>query len=136
MDRLITIKVDHYDRETEIQITLAKSGVPRSDAEAIVDIIRGLRAVGVNNHRPTIRAGIAIARVMHNLKVNARAHDATFRWICRDILNVDTVKVKHDGETIMPTMVDEMIGKICGQPAEPAKRRRAGSVVVMEGENS
>jgi gas vesicle protein GvpN len=136
MDRLITIKVDHYDRETEIQITLSKSGVPQSDAEAIVDIIRGLRAVGVNNHRPTIRAGIAIARIMRHLGAHARANDATFRWICRDILNVDTVKVKRAGEAIMPDMVDEMIGKICGRPAKPAMRHRQESVVALEGENA
>jgi gas vesicle protein GvpN len=135
MDRLITIKVGHYDRETEIQITRAKSGVARRDAEAIVDIIRGLRAVGVNNHRPTIRAGIAIARVMHHLGARVRADDANFRWICRDVLNVDTVKVKRAGETIMPTMVDEMIEKICGQPAKPAKRPGKENVVAMEGEN-
>lgn len=136
MDRLITIKVDHYDRETEIQITMAKSGVPQSDAETIVDIIRGLRAVGVNNHRPTIRACIAIARVMNHLGAQARADDAAFRWICRDILNVDTVKVKRAGETIMPAMVEEMIDTICGQSAKPLKRRNRGSIVAMEGENA
>jgi len=142
MDRMITIKVDHYDRETEIQITLAKSGVPRGEAEAIVDIIRGLRAVGVNNHRPTIRASIAIARVMHHLGAQARANDATFRWICLDVLNGDTVKVKRAGEAIMPTLVDEMIVKICapsglpGASAKPAKRGRQGSVVAMEGEGA
>jgi gas vesicle protein GvpN len=136
MDRLITIKVDHYDRETEIQITLSKSGVPRSDAETIVDIIRGLRVVGVNNHRPTIRSGIAIARIMRHLGAHARANDAAFRGVCRDILNVDTVKVKRAGEAIMPDMVDEMIDKICGQPTKPAMRRRQGSVVALEGESA
>jgi len=58
MDRLITINLGHYDRETEIQITQAKSGLPRADAEKIVDIVRELRGMGVNNHRPTIRACI------------------------------------------------------------------------------
>src|SRR3989339_784700 len=54
MDRLITITLGHYDRATEIAVTVAKSGVPEADAEAIVDIVRELRGVGVNNHRPTI----------------------------------------------------------------------------------
>ena len=90
----------------------------------------------MNNHRPTIRAGIAIARVMRHLGAHARADDATFRWICRDVLNVDTVKVKRAGETIMPTMVEEIIDKICGPSAKPARRRGQGSVVAMEGENA
>ncbi len=62
MDRLITVSLGHFDRETEIQIALAKSGLSRADAEIIVDVVRELRGFGVNNHRPTIRACIAIAR--------------------------------------------------------------------------
>jgi len=58
-DRLITIELEHYDRETEIQITIARSGIGQADAEIIVDLVRELRCVGVNNSRPTIRACIA-----------------------------------------------------------------------------
>ncbi len=64
MDRLITIQLEHYDRETEIQITIARSGIGQADAEIIVDLVRKLRQVGVSNSRPTIRACIAIARVL------------------------------------------------------------------------
>jgi MoxR-like ATPase len=64
VDRLITVDLGHFDRETEIEITKAKSGLPTGDAERIVDIVRELRSVGVNNHRPTIRACIAIAKIL------------------------------------------------------------------------
>lgn len=64
MDRLVTIHLDHYDRDTEIQITMAKSGIARGDAETIVDIVRELRGVGVNNHQPTVRACITIAEIL------------------------------------------------------------------------
>src|SRR5208337_5063477 len=53
-DRLITIRLDHFDAETEIEITRAKSGLPRPDVERIVEIVRELRGIGVNNSRPTI----------------------------------------------------------------------------------
>ena len=43
MDRLITIRVDYYDREAEVEITRAKSGLPRDQAEVIMDIVRELR---------------------------------------------------------------------------------------------
>ena len=115
MDRLITINVNHYDRETEIQITMAKSGVSRQDAEVIVDIIRELRHVGVNNHRPTIRACIAISRVLQHLGARALESDKTFQWICRDVLNTDTVKVTRGGESLMKQKVDEIISKVCRQ---------------------
>lgn len=59
MDRLITITLEHYDRETEVLIGKQKFGLPKEDAERIVDMVRELRMFGVNNHRPTIRAGIA-----------------------------------------------------------------------------
>ena len=42
MDRLVTLRMGHYDRETEIRITMAKSGIGRPDAETIVDIAREL----------------------------------------------------------------------------------------------
>ncbi|MEW6110747.1 MAG: gas vesicle protein GvpN [Thermodesulfobacteriota bacterium] len=123
LDRIITIDVDHYDRETEIQITMAKSGLPRSDAEVIVDVIRELRLVGVNNHRPTVRACIAIARVLAHRGGRARANDKTFRWICRDVLSVDTAKVTRAGESLMPHKVDELIQNVCRQKGIKKKER-------------
>ena len=47
MDRLITISVGHFDRATEIAVTVARSGIADRDAEVIVDIVRELRGVGV-----------------------------------------------------------------------------------------
>ena len=113
MDRLITIQVGHYDRETEIQITMAKSGIQRPDAETIVDIVRELRGVGVNNHRPTIRAPIAIARILTHRGAHARASDPVFQWVCRDVLNTDTAKVTRGGQSLMPQRVDEAVRKVC-----------------------
>src|SRR3972149_4718983 len=64
MDRLISIKLDHMDRESEIEITQARSGISRPEAEVIVDMIRHLRTQGESHHRPTIRAPIMIAKVL------------------------------------------------------------------------
>jgi nitric oxide reductase NorQ protein len=113
MDRLITINLDHFDRETEIGITLAKSGIDREDAEVIVDIVRELRSLGVNNHRPSIRACIAIARILVHLGGRARENDKTFQQTCRDVLNIDTAKVAHDGRSLMPRKISEIIHKVC-----------------------
>lgn len=108
MDRLITIRMGHFDRATEIAITVAQSSIPESDAEIIVDIVREMRNVGVNNHRPTIRACIAIGRVLAYKQAHARWDDPVFRVICRDVLNTDTAKVTRSGESLTGEKVDEI----------------------------
>jgi len=113
MDRLITIHLGHYDRDTEVRITMAKAGLSMSDAERIVDIVRELRGVGVNNHRPTIRACITIARILAREGGSARWNDPVFQWVCRDVLNTETAKVTRGGESVMPQKVDEAIRKVC-----------------------
>jgi gas vesicle protein GvpN len=109
MDRLITIQLEHYDRETEIQITTARSGIGQADAEIIVDLVRKLRRVGVSNSRPTIRACIAIARVLTLRGVHAQPEDSIFQWVCRDILSSETAKVTRDGRSVMPQKVEEAL---------------------------
>ena len=114
MDRLITIHLGHYDRETEVQITMAKSGIARPDAETIVDIVRELRGIGVNNHRPTIRACIAIARVLAPRGAHARWNDPVFHWVSRDVLNhMDCAKVTREGRSVMPQKVEQLIRDVC-----------------------
>jgi gas vesicle protein GvpN len=109
MDRLITIQLEHYDRETEIQITVARSGIGRPDAAIIVDLVRNLRRVGVSNSRPTLRACIALARVLALRGVHARPDDPIFQWACRDVLSSETAKVTRDGHSIMPQKVEEAL---------------------------
>ncbi|MGA2263542.1 MAG: gas vesicle protein GvpN [Acidobacteriota bacterium] len=113
MDRMITINIDHFDRETEIEITTAKSNVARADAEVIVDVVRELRHIGVNNHRPTIRACIAIAKILAHRKACARLEDPVFQWVCHDVLNIDTAKVTRNGRSLMPEKVDEVMRRVC-----------------------
>lgn len=125
LDRLITINLGHFDRDTEIAIAIAKSGLERGDAETIIDILRELRAIGVNNHRPTIRAGIAIARILAHYHGSAKAGDEIFRTICHDVLNTDTAKVTREGKSLMADKVEETISKVCGEaPRRPGRGRR------------
>lgn len=131
MDRLITINLTHYDRETESQITMAKSGIPRPDAETIVDIVRELRGIGVNNRRPTIRACIVIARILAHQGARARWEDPVFQWVCRDVLNLDTVKVTRAGQSLMPQKVEEVIRKICG-PRTKRSKNNHGELLTEE----
>lgn len=85
-DRMITINLGHYDRATEIAITRAKSGVSRPDAERIVDMVRDFRESGDYEFTPTVRACIAIAKVLTTSGVHAIAGDETFACVCLDVL--------------------------------------------------
>jgi len=114
LDRMITINLEHYDRETEILIVKNKSGLPREDAEKVVDIVRELRKFGVNNHRPTIRAGIAICKILGSQNHRLNPDDELFQLVCRDVLAIDTAKVTYDGKSIMMDKVDEIIRKVFG----------------------
>lgn len=123
MDRLITISLDHYDRETEIRITEAKSGILREDVETIVDIVRELRGTGVRNSRPTIRACIAIAHVLALRGAHAHRDDPVFNWACRDVLSQDTLKVTRAGESLMSQKIEEVVHTISG--SRPKRYRKA-----------
>lgn len=113
IDRLITMQLGHYDRETEIQITIAKSGVLRADAEAIVDIVRELRNPDKKHGRPTIRACIAIARVLAYRGGRAQWYDPVFQWVCQDVLHRDMAKINRgDGSDEIPN-VSEILQKVC-----------------------
>jgi gas vesicle protein GvpN len=121
MDRLITLNLGNFDRETEIQIGMSKSGLAREDAEIIVDIVRELRGTGVNNHRPTIRATIAIARILVHRQAHARLDDPVFQWVCHDVLTTETAKVTREGQSLMPRKIDESMARVCGVALKPRR---------------
>jgi gas vesicle protein GvpN len=122
MDRLITLDLGHYDRETEIRIAMARSGLARADGEVVVDMVRELRGVGVNNHRPTIRACIAIASVLARKGAHARIDDTVFQWVCHDVLSLETAKVTRGGESQMRLKIDEAMRKVC-RPRTRTRRK-------------
>lgn len=121
MDRLITINLGHFDRETEIRIAMTKSGLTRDDAETIVDVVREMRGFGVTNHRPTIRACIAIAKILAHRGARAQLGDPVFQWACRDVLNTDTAKVTRGGQSLMGEKVDEVLETVLGARKQTLK---------------
>jgi nitric oxide reductase NorQ protein len=113
IDRLITIKVYHHDRDTEVAITRSRSGVPIDEAYVIVDIVRELRQLGLTKQGPSLRACIMIARVIVQQDAHARAGDSVFADVCRDVLGSLTARV------------DEIVAKHLREPRRPPKQDRA-----------
>jgi len=89
-DRLVTIDIDHYDRETEISITAARSDLPWEEATKIVDMVRDYRASGEYDQCPTLRACIMIAKVTAMKGLHVSAQDPHFVRICLDVLESKT----------------------------------------------
>ena len=123
MDRLITIRIGGVDAETETQVTMARSGIEREDAEIVVEIVRELREARVGSHRPTVRASIAIARILAHRKARARIDDAVFQWVCRDVLYADTAKVTREGQPAAMGEVDEIMARVCARSGKRTRGR-------------
>ena len=73
-DRLPCIDLDHFDRETEIAITAARSGLSPEQAANIVDVVRDYRDSGEYDQTPTVRAATMIAQVTAMRAMNHRPH--------------------------------------------------------------
>ena len=110
-DRMVTLDLDYFDRETEIAIAEAKSGLPTEDVVKIVNIVRELRDSAACEFSPTIRGCIAIGKTLKVLNGNGSvdAGNTVFRQICQDILTSETSRV---GSKSSQQKVEEMLNKL------------------------
>ena len=112
-DRMITMKLQHYDRDTEVAITIAKSHIPPSDAEKVVDIIRVLRDKDKNGAIPTVRAAIMIGKVMKLSGSSANSSDQGFVQSCLDILDSEVDSIDGNKRTDAKGKIISLIKKVC-----------------------
>jgi gas vesicle protein GvpN len=115
-DRLVTIDLDFYDRDTEIAITAARSGLPLEEAIKIVDMVRDFRASGEYDQTPTLRACTMIARVTAMQGLQPSAQDPRFVRICLDLLESKTAFTSQARErrTQQRKMLLSLIEHHCG----------------------
>ena len=111
-DRMVTLDLDHFDEETEVAITAAKSGLGRRDAAKIVRVVRALRESGACEYAPTIRGPIMIAKTLKVLQGSVDARNDGFRSLCLDILASETSRV---GSKAHSAKVRELVGKLVDQ---------------------
>ena len=109
LDRLITIRLDNYDAQTEVAITAAKSGIGPEEAQKIVEIVRTVRgSTNGSLHHPTVRASIMIARILHHRQGVIRHDDDVFMETCLDVLAAGSDKDGH---------IQNVIGEVLGSNA-------------------
>ena len=132
IDRMITIKLGHPDRDTEIEILHSRSGLDNEESAYIVDIVRELRG-DEHKSKTSLRAGIAIAKILHHQNIKPRFGDRLFHAVCYDTLSMETAKVQHAGRSIFFEMVDDVIQKVCPPlESEPAKRNQSRKIKATE----
>ena len=123
-DRMITLDLEGFDRETEIAIAAQRSGLKPADCARIVDTVRDFRASRAYAHRPTLRASIMIARVAASMKLRVAANEPRFVQLCLDVL---ASKLKPDREGLPDAqsrqLLVQLIDHFCA--AEPSQVARA-----------
>ena len=98
-DRIVAIDVGYADRELEIAIAAARSGLAPAKVAPIVDIVREFRETGEYDQTPTLRASIMICRIMAQEKLKPTVDDQQFVDVCMDILGSKSALTgKTDGK--------------------------------------
>ena len=111
-DRMITMDLDNFDHETEVEITQAKSKLSRNQSEMIVSIVRGLRKTGKCEFPPTVRGCIMIARTLKVQRINPAKCNGVFTQICQDILASETSRVgSKTNQDRIKGIVEELVEK-------------------------
>lgn len=111
-DRMVTLDLDHFDYDTELRITQAKSKLTLKETAIIVKVVRGLRESGKVEFDPTVRGAIMIAKTLATLNTTPLKSIEMFRTICQDILTSETSRVgsKTNQEKVRG-IVDVLIDK-------------------------
>ena len=86
-DRMATMDLDYFDRETELLIIQNKSKLDISDAERIINVVRGLRDSGKCEFSPTVRASVMIAKTIHVMQVPVDSCNEMFCQVCTEVLS-------------------------------------------------
>lgn len=120
LDRLISIKCDHYDADTEEAIVAASAEIDPNDATKIVRLTRSLRGEFGERDQPTIRAAIAIARVSSHTGAAVRADDELFVDIAWDVLGESAQAVAEGDRPVSREEFRALLSDIVG----PIKRAR------------
>ncbi len=132
-DRLVTMDVDYYGRETEIAITAARSNLPAEHVVKIVDIVRDFRTSAEFDQAPTLRACIMIARMTAAQGFLPSAREPKFVSLCLDVLESKTAftNQSRDRRAQQRRMLFNLIEHHCGS-VEPLQATLPPDLVRSE----
>jgi gas vesicle protein GvpN len=113
-DRMITMDLEHFNRETEIKITKAKSGLSSKDCSKLIDVLRKLRESGVCEYVPTIRSAIMIGKTIRVRNGEVDKDDPIFKETALEILTSATSRIgsRNQQKKVKDTLKD-LINHYC-----------------------
>ncbi|MCK4418360.1 gas vesicle protein GvpN [Candidatus Aerophobetes bacterium] len=113
-DRMITMDLDHFDKETEIAICKTKTGLSSVDSEKLINIIRGLRESAICEYAPTIRGPIMIGKTLQVRNGAVSKDNSIFKETALEILTSETSRIgsKIHQEKVKQVLVD-LINEYC-----------------------
>jgi len=120
-DRMITIYLDYFDRETEVSITANRSELAMEDAAKIVDLVRAFRdQAEITGMKPTVRASIMITRAAQRRALELKASNPQFLQICFDVLGGGLLHGNHhpmptENRQRCKTLITELAEQYCGR---------------------
>lgn len=120
LDRLVTIDCDGYDRDTEIAIVAARSGLGADAAGRIVDMVRDLRRSREYAHRPGLRCSITLAGLVAACGCAVSADEPRFVALVLDVIGA-RLKVGPDGlvDPRHRQMLVKLTSHFCGDRPQP-----------------
>jgi nitric oxide reductase NorQ protein len=86
LDRMVSIHLDYFDKETERAIVASRSGTEFEDSERIVNILRDFRQEQDLRQTISVRPAIIIGTVLKRQGMHADKHNPLFVDICVDAL--------------------------------------------------
>lgn len=131
-DRIVTIDVGYADRDLEIAIASARSGLPALRVAPVVDIVREFRDTGEYDQTPTLRASIMICRIVAQEKLRPTIDDSQFVQVCIDILGSKTALAAktRGGRAERYKMLLNLIERHC--PGRHTAGRNDGAILREE----
>ncbi|VVB93716.1 AAA domain (dynein-related subfamily) [uncultured archaeon] len=87
LDRLVSIYMDYYSFDTEVNIVNAHTGLPKEDAWKIVSVVRSLREKLPDAQKPGTRACIMIGQGLKGLNGQGKMN---FEQLCIDVIATKT----------------------------------------------
>jgi nitric oxide reductase NorQ protein len=121
LDRLITIRCEHYDAETETNIVAAASGLDHADAGQIVALVRALRGDDGSGEQPTIRGAIALGRICAQSETPVDHQDPVFAAMAFDVLGDAAMHLAQSERALSRDEFNRLLRVVASSP--PPGRR-------------
>jgi nitric oxide reductase NorQ protein len=112
LDRLITISLDYWDTDTEVEIVQKKTKLSIQDAKEIVRLVSRLRASG-KDFIPSLRASLMIATIAKEAMIPINPHNQDYQTLSLDVLTKPVKQLFPDlsYESVRGLILQELLRK-------------------------